>query len=393
MRILGPVQIVAPDRVVDVPSASQRRLLAALAVHGPQPVRGEWLCWVLGVSSGALRQIVARLRRTVGAEGLLTTATGYRLGMGVDAVLACDELRLADGDPVVIRHALDRWVGPALDEFRDEGWAQGEAARLGEVRATAVEDLADALLRGDRSAEAIALLEPHIVGNEFRDRPRELLMRALAAAGRQTEALRSYQAYRSFLVEQAGTEPSDQLRQVEQSIAAGWDGSEPNGPEATRSLRRDRSAAGVPAPLVPAKPIVGRRRELAALVDAAMDAEQNGPRVVLVSGEAGIGKTSLVAAFVAAHTGRPGWSVFYDRCTEFVFEPFQPFRGLLGQIVDAVSEDAIAAHAARCGGDLVRLVPQLRSRVPEPVSDSRRRPGDDAPLAVPSSRRRRASFG
>ena len=55
----------------------------------------------------------------------------------------------------------------------------------------------------------------------------------------------------SFLVEQAGTEPSDQLRQVEQSIAAGWDGSEPNGP------------------------------------DTAMDAEQNGPRVVLVSGEGG----------------------------------------------------------------------------------------------------------
>ena len=42
-------------------------------------------------------------------------------------------------------------------------------------------------------------------------------MRALAAAGRQTEALRSYQAYRSFLVERAGTEPSDELRRVEQT--------------------------------------------------------------------------------------------------------------------------------------------------------------------------------
>ncbi len=375
VRILGPVQLVARDRIVDVPSASQRRLLAALAVHGPQPVRTEWLCWVLGVSSGALRQIVARLRRTIGAEALVTTATGYRLDLPVDAALAYEELARADGDPDAIRRTLDRWVGPALDEFRDEAWAQGEATRLAEVHATALEDLAEALLLADRSHDAIALLEPHILGNEYRDRPRALLMRALAAAGRQTEALRMYQAYRSLLVDRVGTEPSDELRRVDQRIAAGWDGTESDRGDAIRSSAHGRPAALAPAPLVAADAIVGRRRELAALVDAAMGTEEHGPRVVLVSGEAGIGKTSLVAAFVATHTGRPGWSVFYERCTEFVSEAFQPFRGLLGQIVDALPEDAIAAHAARCGGDLARLVPHLRLRVPDPTPEAVDDPG------------------
>ena len=85
VRVLGPIQLLSPDGVVDLPSASQRRLLGALAVHGPQPVRSDWLCWVLGVSSGALRTIVARLRQTVGVDALVTTATGYRLDLPVDA--------------------------------------------------------------------------------------------------------------------------------------------------------------------------------------------------------------------------------------------------------------------------------------------------------------------
>jgi hypothetical protein len=66
VRVLGAVCGVAPDgSPVDVPSASQRRLLGLLAVHAPRPLRAEWLADVLGVSPGALRTTVARLRTTV----------------------------------------------------------------------------------------------------------------------------------------------------------------------------------------------------------------------------------------------------------------------------------------------------------------------------------------
>ncbi len=120
-------------------------------------------------------------------------------------------------------------------------------------------------------------------------------MRALAATGRPTESLRSFQAYRSFLGERAGTEPSEELRGIEQRIATGWDGVESGEREAERHAVRDQGPALPPA-LSGAKTIVGRRRELAALVDAATHAAHAGPRVVLVSGESGIGKTSLVAS-------------------------------------------------------------------------------------------------
>ena len=44
VRVLGPVQVVlSSGRILEVPSASQRRLLAVLALHARSSVRAEWL--------------------------------------------------------------------------------------------------------------------------------------------------------------------------------------------------------------------------------------------------------------------------------------------------------------------------------------------------------------
>ncbi|MGK2930390.1 MAG: hypothetical protein ACSLFO_12515, partial [Acidimicrobiales bacterium] len=60
VRLLGPVQIIGPDGgVIDLPSASQRRLLAVLALHAPRPVRSGFLCQVLDITPGALRTSIA----------------------------------------------------------------------------------------------------------------------------------------------------------------------------------------------------------------------------------------------------------------------------------------------------------------------------------------------
>jgi DNA-binding SARP family transcriptional activator len=366
VRVLGPVQLVADGGVVDLPSASQRRLMAALAVHSPHPVRLDWLCWALGVSKGALRTTVARLRRIVGDDVLATTATGYRLVAPVDAMLACSELAVADGDPSAIRAALARWIGAPLAEFSDEPWAAGEVARLVQVYASAVEDLAEVLIATHRADEAIVVLEPHVHTHEFRDRPRGLLIRALAATGRRTEALRRYQEYRGFLAEHAGLEVSEAVQRIERRVAAGWDGVEPD-PGSPNEVPRRAPERRAPVPPAPVAEIVGRQRELDVLMVAADEAERGGLQVVLVDGEAGIGKTALLAAFARVRCDPEGWRVATDRCDEFLAAPFQPFRGLVGRLVDDLPDEALTAHAAVCGGDLARLAPQLRRRVPMPA--------------------------
>ncbi len=121
----------------------------------------------------------------------------------------------------VLAEHLDLSAGAlALDEFRHECWAMGAATRLDGLRAGANEDRASELIVRRRFDDAIASLEIHIADNPLRDRPRGQLMDALAFGGR-TDALRAYQRYRSFLAEEAGTEPSAEVQELERRIVRG----------------------------------------------------------------------------------------------------------------------------------------------------------------------------
>jgi DNA-binding SARP family transcriptional activator len=230
VRILGGVHAVARDgSLVDLPSVSQRRLLAILALHSPRRLRSEWLADVLDISPGALRTSVSRVRSTVGAAILETASTGYALLGDVDASRFCRavaDAAVADDRAAALQLALAEWNGPALEEFAGEEWADGEIARLTEIHAGTTDDLAESLIESRRSADAVALLETQTARHPYRDRPRGLLIRALASAGQQADALRAFQQYRSLLVEEFGTDPSAEVVRIERRVATGWDGVE-----------------------------------------------------------------------------------------------------------------------------------------------------------------------
>jgi DNA-binding SARP family transcriptional activator len=357
---LGPVQVVlSSGRIVELPSASQRRVLAVLALHAHSPVRAEWLADTLGVSPGALRTTVSRLRKVLGDNAVETTATGYRLDVDVDAEMFCRQI--ADAAVGIegagaLEAALARWVGAALEEFGNEGWAAGEVARLTELHASATEDLAAALIAASRWPDAVALLESHVIAYPLRDRPRGLLMEALAADGRQAEALRVFQHYRKLLADELGTEPSAEVRAIEQRIATTWASAPMHVP--------------LPAALAPYERVIGRSFERRVLADAATRARSDGLQTVVLCGEPGIGKTTLLAAFANEVHDRGEATVLYARCVEGAAEPLQPFRSLLRWCVDHVSTVLLEAHASRCGGELQRIAPQLAMRVavPEPTT-------------------------
>jgi len=359
VRVLGPVQVVTSSgRVVDLPSVSQRRLLAVLALHTRTSVRAEWLADALDVSPGGLRTQVSRLRKVLGDGNLSTAATGYRLDVDVDADVFCREIAdVSERDPAVrLERALGRWAGAALEEFAGEEWAAGEAARLTELYASATEDLAAALIAASRWSDAVARLEAHVALYPLRDRPRGLLMDALAGDGRQAEALRAFQQYRLLLAEAVGTEPSVEVREIEQRIATSWAHVEVDLP--------------LPGALVTHGPAIGRSWERRTLAECATRARESGLQTVVLSGEAGIGKTTLLGAFAADMRDRHGGTVLYARCDEGAAVPLQPFRSLVGWCVEQVSTALLETHAARFGGELRRIAPQLAARieVPDPTS-------------------------
>ena len=121
----------------------------------------------------------------------------------------------------------------------------------------------------------------------------------------------------------------------------------------------------------PAAGVVGRGTELALLGSAVKKvAAGEGSEVVLVSGEPGQGKTTLVAeAARGAH--EDGMIVLWGRCDEGAGAPYAPFAEALSHYVAHADEQLLRAHIEGYGAELARLVPTLAQRVgslPAPAS-------------------------
>ncbi len=293
-EVLGPIRVVDGDGVVAITSEHQQRLLAALVLHAGAAVSSDLLCEHLAVSAGALRVAVSRLRSVVGPEAIVTTPTGYEWrGEDVDVRDFEHLLERARGEPTAARQALTEavalWRGPPYDPYGHEGWARAEAARLEELHAGAVEDLVACLVDAQEWSRAIAMVGRLIEDHPYRDRPRALLMQALADSGRRREALQAFQEYRALLDESVGTAPSAAIVALDQAIAAEVDPGSPSEPTAER-------LSPFPAP---ATSFVGRAEEVRGLLEAL-----GGHRLVTLTGPGGIGKTRLaveVAAELRAH--------------------------------------------------------------------------------------------
>ncbi|MGZ6946304.1 MAG: BTAD domain-containing putative transcriptional regulator, partial [Acidimicrobiia bacterium] len=292
VRLLGGVHAVAVDgSAIDLPSASQRRLLAILALHSPRRLRSEWLADILGISPGALRMSVSRLRTAIGGAVLQTASTGYSVVADVDVLQFSEAVAgAADTDDRIggLERALGLWIGPALEEFWGEEWADGEIARLTELHAGTVDDYAEELISARRSADAVAVLEAQVARHPYRDSSRGLLIRALASAGRQGDALRAFQQYRSLLIEELGTEPSADVVRIERRVATSWDGIDT---DADPPAPIDAVTVPLPSALAHEARFVGRANELDALAEELALVRGSGLRGVVLRGEPGIGKT------------------------------------------------------------------------------------------------------
>src|SRR6185312_342257 len=188
------------------------RLVVALWGESPPP----------GAVS-ALRAYASRLRGALGAgQRLRFQAPGYVLsldGAALDAAafeqhLAAARRAAAADDHTAALQRLDAglalWRGEALAEFADLEFAAAEAGRLRELRAGAVEDRLETLVRLGRTAEAIPDLEALVSRHPTRERTTVVLMHALYGAGRAADALAAYHALRRRLDDELGVAPGQE---------------------------------------------------------------------------------------------------------------------------------------------------------------------------------------
>ena len=128
------------------------------------------------------------------------------------------------------------------------------------------------------------------------------------------------------------------------------------------------AASAIPLPGrlrgVPPLGYVGRteeRERIASLWAAARDGAR---RTVLISGEAGIGKTRL-ATHSALEIHGQGATVLHGYCEEDLNAPYGAWIHALKHLVEHAPERVLTEHAEQHGGELGRLVPALRRRVPD----------------------------
>jgi serine/threonine protein kinase/DNA-binding winged helix-turn-helix (wHTH) protein len=242
-QVLGPIEARSDEGPIDIGGPRQRRLLGALLVAAGDVVSRDRLVDAVwgdeppDEASRTLRTYIARLRRALAEAGggttegpIRTQPNGYLLDTAahqIDAgrfeALQAQGRRRLDTDPTsalgALNEALALWRGPAYAEFTDQDWARPEAVRLEQLRLGTVELRIDAALACGMHEEIIPELETLIIEHPLRDGLRARLMLALYRGGRQAEALRAYQAFRTYLGEELGLEPSEALRTLEGQIA------------------------------------------------------------------------------------------------------------------------------------------------------------------------------
>ncbi|MER6952255.1 BTAD domain-containing putative transcriptional regulator [Nonomuraea sp. NPDC000554] len=279
-----------------------RMLLARLALDPGRPVSADSLIddlWGEESPAGAasaLQGLVSRLRRVLGgAASLELVAGGYRLSVraqDVDAarfeeLLGRGRRELAEGRhkeaAATLAAALALWQGVALADVREAPFADPVATRLHNLRQAASEDRIDVELRLGRHAEALSDLESLAAANPLSERLAGLRMRALAAVGRQADALSVYEEIRARLGDELGADPAPALQDIHLALLRG----EIEQPAAQAEAAPSR----LPAQLTSFVGRAGELEQVGALLSAA--------RLVTIVGPGGAGKTRLSLEAVA----------------------------------------------------------------------------------------------
>lgn len=343
--------------------ARQRSIVAVLALHAGTPVAVDRLVDVLWgddpprTAVRSLHSHVARVRQALADCGmpgaLMTKPGGYQLDAFVDAA-AFDRTR-----------DLSLWRGEPLAGTELFGWGRAEIDRLREQRIAALE-----AYWGDRldRPNAIEELERLVVGHPTRERLVGLLMRALHRDGRHADALEVFRRLRHRLADELGVDPGPDLLALHTAI-----------------LRRDPVLHTAKPAQLPARAghFTGRAAEFAALAGL--------PPIVVVSGVAGVGKTTFAVEWARRVADRfPDGQVFLDLQRLTPAQALTEMLHSLGVPADRVPADPAALYRTLLHGKrvLILLDDVRRARDVLPLV-----PGDQGNLLLITSRDALSALG
>ncbi len=372
--LLGELRVRRDGRPLLLPpSRKTRALLGYLALTG-RPQTRQRLCDLLwdgpGDPRAALRWSLTKLRPVLDGDRRRLAAdrdtVAVELGPG-ELDLAAVRALLPDGAAKApledLRRASSLFRGELLegldvaDCFGFHEWcvAQRDGARR--VRLAILDALVQKLEDAEPE-EALANARARVAVDPFAEAGHLAVVRLLSKLRRAREGLEQYDAWREILASSSGGRPSPEMERARLSLTAPT--SAPPPPAAPRPPPPSPAAAP-PEPRPPSavpSPLVGRRRERAAIAEAvAAVARTRRRQVVLVLGEPGIGKSRLLEE-IAAVAGGAGFLTLPGRA--FEAETLRPY----GPWIDALRLAPLAALPEVQRAELAPLFPELGTAHP-----------------------------
>lgn len=376
-RFLGPLEISCGDRELSKPpTLKSQSLLAYLVLHRDHPQPRERLAgmfWGDRPERKARRSLTTALwhiRRCLpDEETLLSDPHTVQLDPQADLWLDVEEFEsdAAQDDVAHLESAASLYRGDFLDGFYDD-WIITVRYRLETLFCDVLTRLMLAQEAADDQEAALSTALRLLDRDPLREVAHRLAMRALCRLGQRGAALEQYRRCQETVQREVGAEPMVETTELYRAIVEGRF-------EVGRSVAGTPTVAAEEPPPLPSgynpleapgrSPLVGREPEMAFLQDCYRKAQEGQGGVALVSGEAGVGKTSLVEAF-ARQLRWQGTCVLWGRCYEFErILPYQPVAEALRAVVSTMTGPELEAHPTWVLAEVARLVPEIQEKLPE----------------------------
>lgn len=391
LKLLGGVSLESDIGVLRGPATQRHRLalLALLAASYPRSLsRDKLTAWLWPErdndhARNLLNQAVHALRRTIGEDAIVSVGDEVHFDCGR---LHCDviafENALSAGD---YARAVRLYNGELLDGFflsgaaEFERWVEGERQRFRRAYSRALETLADSAYAAGDVHGAVEWWRRRAAEEPADGRVTRCLMQALARAGDRAGALRQARIHAALLEKEFGAQPDEQVAVLAAQLRtqARLEGGGPNANASSYGVPQRTTLRAAPHSDRASIRLVGRRAALAQLQASWVMATEHRSLLVLISGEAGIGKTRLAEEFldrVVAGTAAAARTRCYAAEGRLAYAPVADW------LRSAAVRPGVAALNLAEIAEIARLLPELRTEYPQL--------GDPQPVTEPWQRQR-----
>ena len=395
ITLFGSPQIEKDGKTVSVDTRKAIALLAYLILTGQVHTRDS-LAAVLWPESdqrsarAALRRTLSALRKAVGGDALQITRDS--IGMEFGPHLWVDVLEFEVGTAQINKsgdigadrcsetlpqlvQAVELYRGDFLEGFtlRDspafDDWQFFESDRLRRAFAQILEILVGCHREWAEYELALGLARRWLALDALHETAHRALMELYAISGQRTAALKQYRDCVRVLEGELGVPPLEETTRLYEDILENRltgpvnlakstiepPGEPPHSPET--------EASGESARIADHLPLVGRRLEWGSLLEAYQLSSGDG-RFLVITGEAGVGKTRLAEEFIQ-YASQHGGMVWKARCYQGESGlAYRPFIELLSAVVSAAPAEKIGAVPNHWLVEAARLLPELAAYLP-----------------------------